>query len=94
MSNFYFRYNLFNNYYNTTYIDTLIADYYTKVQIDTNFYDKTYIDNLPSGGGGSSSLIECEVPNGKLNFYKLVANRNIPNSEIEKGDFLADIIKI
>ena len=40
------------------------------------------------------SLIECEVPNGKLNFYNLVADRNIPNSEIEKGDFLADIIKI
>ena len=40
------------------------------------------------------SLIECEVPNGKLNFYDLVADRNIPNSEIEKGDFLADIIKI
>ena len=40
------------------------------------------------------SLIECEVPDGKLNFYNLVASRNIPNSEIEKGDFLADVIKI
>ena len=40
------------------------------------------------------SLIECEVPDGKLNFYNLVASKNIPNSEIEKGDFLADIIKI
>ena len=28
--------------------------------ITDNYYDKSYINNLPSGGG-SSSIIECEV---------------------------------
>jgi len=41
-----------------------------------------------------TSIIECEVPNGKLNFYSILASKNIPNSEIEEGGWLGTIIKI
>ena len=90
--------NLFNNYYNTTYIDT---NYYDKTYINTNYYDKTYIDNLPTGGGGGgggdqhrtkTAIVEfTNVDNiSNLDTLKIIGGVNIWISD-DSNNYLMDL---
>ena len=82
---------LFNNYYNSTYIDA-------------NFYDKTYIDNLPSGGGNEHQILKCEILEfkdfnnpGSVNTLSIIGGVNInitdgsSNSLMDFSQYLVEV---